>query len=386
MVRPIVGDFLKGRNGMLAAVGPSGSGKTHTVFGTPTLQGPREPGMVPLALQYIFKQSKGKDHKFSRVESGLHSTVKGVQEARITAHAVLVSNALEAESLIACAMLKRATSMTNTNSRCREREENRESGGAEIARKQFHQQHVYGLRLMPQSITGAPEESQETVTEAFSELFDEDPSGFVSNKRPIQSLARIGQQKRMKPSAVDVQTEEPKTNGDDNILLQEARTEVPEASIMDKSDSESFKRERNDIIVQNFAKDLKQYKEKLLILSDPEPMPPHSSKSSESISEQIQQDTEQLAPMNAANCSQSISSHQESSINEVHDQDAAEDQMLTTSGDLRCVKAECLDLEQDLVKAQPVVVPGEDPLDLHPSLTHLFRGNFEPINFCSSRC
>ncbi|CAI0435634.1 unnamed protein product [Linum tenue] len=371
MVRPIVGDFLKGRNGMLAAVGPSGSGKTHTVFGTPTLQGPREPGMVPLALQYIFKQSKGKDHKFSRVESGLHSTVKGVQEARITAHAVLVSNALEAESLIACAMLKRATSMTNTNSRCREREENRESGGAEIARKQFHQQHVYGLRLMPQSITGAPEESQETVTEAFSELFDEDPSGFVSNKRPIQSLARIGQQKRMKPSAVDVQTEEPKTNGDDNILLQEARTEEQICSVVEPKPCDSPK------ITVSISKQ---------ILSDPEPMPPHSSKSSESISEQIQQDTEQLAPMNAANCSQSISSHQESSINEVHDQDAAEDQMLTTSGDLRCVKAECLDLEQDLVKAQPVVVPGEDPLDLHPSLTHLFRGNFEPINFCSSRC
>lgn len=54
MVRPLVEDFLKGKSGMLAALGPSGSGKTHTVFGSP-----REPGMVPLALQQIFKQSEG---------------------------------------------------------------------------------------------------------------------------------------------------------------------------------------------------------------------------------------------------------------------------------------------------------------------------------------
>ena len=54
MVRPLVEDFLKGKSGMLAALGPSGSGKTHTVFGST-----REPGMVPLALQQIFKQSEG---------------------------------------------------------------------------------------------------------------------------------------------------------------------------------------------------------------------------------------------------------------------------------------------------------------------------------------
>lgn len=54
MVKPLVDDFLKGKSGMLAAMGPSGSGKTHTVFGCP-----REPGMVPLALQHIFKQIPG---------------------------------------------------------------------------------------------------------------------------------------------------------------------------------------------------------------------------------------------------------------------------------------------------------------------------------------
>lgn len=50
MVNPLVEDFLKGKSGMLAAMGPSGSGKTHTVFGSP-----REPGMLTLALQRIFK-------------------------------------------------------------------------------------------------------------------------------------------------------------------------------------------------------------------------------------------------------------------------------------------------------------------------------------------
>lgn len=54
MVKPLVDDFLRGKSGMLAAMGPSGSGKTHTVFGCP-----REPGMVPLALQHIFKQIPG---------------------------------------------------------------------------------------------------------------------------------------------------------------------------------------------------------------------------------------------------------------------------------------------------------------------------------------
>lgn len=61
MVKPLVEDFINGKNGMLAALGPSGSGKTHTVFGTA-----KEPGMVPLALQHIFKQTKESDSKLSR--------------------------------------------------------------------------------------------------------------------------------------------------------------------------------------------------------------------------------------------------------------------------------------------------------------------------------
>ncbi|KAM4122196.1 hypothetical protein ACJW30_01G064100 [Castanea mollissima] len=130
MVKPLVEDFLRGKSGMLAALGPSGSGKTHTVFGTP-----REPGMVPLVLQQIFKQSegsgsksrsfrisifeiyseRGKGEKVYDLSAGgtelsmQQSTMKGLQE-------IAISDAGQAESLIACSMLKRATGMTNANS------------------------------------------------------------------------------------------------------------------------------------------------------------------------------------------------------------------------------------------------------------------------------
>ncbi|KAL0351742.1 UNVERIFIED_CONTAM: Kinesin-like protein KIN-6 [Sesamum calycinum] len=131
MVKPLVEAFLKGKSGMLAAMGPSGSGKTHTVFGCP-----REPGMVPLALRHIFRENESCGTQLSRVfylsmfeissEKGKaekmidllhgggdiymqHSVLKGLQEA-------VVSDAHQAESLIAQGMLKRATAMTNSNS------------------------------------------------------------------------------------------------------------------------------------------------------------------------------------------------------------------------------------------------------------------------------
>ncbi|KAJ6693873.1 hypothetical protein OIU85_004641 [Salix viminalis] len=131
MVKPLVDDFLNGKNGLLAALGPSGSGKTHTVFGTP-----REPGMVHLALEQIFKgaqqcgskltrefkvsvfeiySDRGKGERISDLSpdggdlSMQQATIKGLQE-------VVISSAAQAESLIACAMLKRTTATTNTNS------------------------------------------------------------------------------------------------------------------------------------------------------------------------------------------------------------------------------------------------------------------------------
>ncbi|XWS14448.1 hypothetical protein CRYUN_Cryun35bG0010200 [Craigia yunnanensis] len=131
MVNPLVEDFLKGKSGMLAALGPTGSGKTHTVFGSP-----REPGMVPLALQRIFIPAQGCSPQSSRqfylsifeicAERGKaericdltsdgpdlsmqQSAIKGLQE-------VLVHDVAEAELLIARALLKRSTATTKANS------------------------------------------------------------------------------------------------------------------------------------------------------------------------------------------------------------------------------------------------------------------------------
>ncbi|KAL6212781.1 hypothetical protein ACLB2K_017998 [Fragaria x ananassa] len=131
MVKPLVEDFLRGKSGMLAAMGPSGSGKTHTVFGCP-----REPGMVPLALQHIFKRAPGSSTEPPRsffismfeisTEKGKaerwidlspnggeitmqQSNLKGLQE-------IAISDARQAESLVAQAMQKRATATTNSNS------------------------------------------------------------------------------------------------------------------------------------------------------------------------------------------------------------------------------------------------------------------------------
>ncbi|KEH36252.1 kinesin-like protein KIN-6 isoform X2 [Medicago truncatula] len=126
MVKPMVDEFIKGKSGMLAALGPSGSGKTHTVFGIP-----RDPGMVPQVLRHIFKETeasrsfyiaifeiyteRGKAEKLLDLLpdggeiSMQQSTIKGQKE-------VLISNAEQAETLIAQAVIKRATAMTNTNS------------------------------------------------------------------------------------------------------------------------------------------------------------------------------------------------------------------------------------------------------------------------------
>ncbi|MED6146321.1 hypothetical protein PIB30_033431 [Stylosanthes scabra] len=131
MVKPMVDAFLEGKSGMVAALGPSGSGKTHTVFGSP-----RDPGMVPLVLRHIFKETlseaknstrsfyisifeiyteRGKSEKlYDLLPDGgelsmRQSAIKGLQEVHI-------SNAEQAESSIAQAVAKRATAMTKTNS------------------------------------------------------------------------------------------------------------------------------------------------------------------------------------------------------------------------------------------------------------------------------
>ncbi|ONH94135.1 hypothetical protein PRUPE_8G272100 [Prunus persica] len=127
MMSPLVEDFLKGKSGMLAAFGPSGSGKTHTIFGCN-----RQPGMMPLALQQIFKETSdstrslfisifeircegGKEERVfdlspNGVDLTMHrSTLKGL-------HEVVISDWRHGEFVISQALLRRATSPTNANS------------------------------------------------------------------------------------------------------------------------------------------------------------------------------------------------------------------------------------------------------------------------------
>ncbi|KAH0978154.1 hypothetical protein GBA52_027873 [Prunus armeniaca] len=120
MMRPLVEDFLKGKSGMLAAFGPSGSGKTHTIFGCN-----RQPGMMPLALQQIFKETS--DSTRSLFISIFEIRCEGGKEERVfdlspNGHLlyfckrVAISDWRHGEFVISEAILRRATSPTNTNS------------------------------------------------------------------------------------------------------------------------------------------------------------------------------------------------------------------------------------------------------------------------------
>ncbi|XP_072986270.1 kinesin-like protein KIN-6 isoform X3 [Typha latifolia] len=132
VMNPLLIDFMGGKSALLVAMGPTGSGKTHTMFGCP-----REPGLVPLALQMIFGNAslssdsdlqrlyymsmfeiyseRGKGERIidllsDAVDLSLQqTTIKGLQET-------MILNIAEAESLVACGMLKRTTAATNANS------------------------------------------------------------------------------------------------------------------------------------------------------------------------------------------------------------------------------------------------------------------------------
>ncbi|XP_074279086.1 kinesin-like protein KIN-6 isoform X1 [Silene latifolia] len=125
MMKPFVEDFLKGTSSLLAALGPTGSGKTHTIFGSP-----QRPGLLPRALAHIFNSSsrtssfymsifeisieKGKSEKLCDLSPDAthifmqQSVVKGLKQ-------VLIKDVEQAEAIVAAAMLKRATAVTNSN-------------------------------------------------------------------------------------------------------------------------------------------------------------------------------------------------------------------------------------------------------------------------------
>ncbi|KAM3297428.1 hypothetical protein ACQJBY_039354 [Aegilops geniculata] len=133
VMNPLVDEFLGGKSGLLVAMGPTGSGKTHTVFGTA-----RNPGLVPLTLQKIFTAAdesaggnqsprsfylsmfeilcEGKGERILDLLSDAaelvlqqSTTIKGLKE-------VAISSAMDAESLVSRAMLKRSTAATDANS------------------------------------------------------------------------------------------------------------------------------------------------------------------------------------------------------------------------------------------------------------------------------
>ncbi|KAL0325889.1 UNVERIFIED_CONTAM: Kinesin-like protein KIN-6 [Sesamum radiatum] len=259
MVKPLAEAFLKGKSGMLAAMGPSGSGKTHTVFGCP-----REPGMVPLALRHIFRENESCGTQLSRVfylsmfeissEKGKaekmidllhgggdiymqHSVLKGLQEA-------VVSDAHQAESLIAQGMLKRATAMTNSNSQSSrsqciinirwgsekgdeevdgktstttltivdlagaEREKKTGNQGARLLESNFinNTSMVFGLCLRILTVKPGVEDYLDTSfllrqASPFTKIkFKtlEEPVNLTCNKRPNQALPREEQTKKIK--------------------------------------------------------------------------------------------------------------------------------------------------------------------------------------------
>ncbi|KAJ0087138.1 hypothetical protein Patl1_09524 [Pistacia atlantica] len=108
MVSPLVEEFLTGKSGMLAALGPSGSWQDSYNFWH--TQGAR----FYLSIFEIYSE-RGKGEKMLDLSpdgtdlSMQQSSIKGLKE-------VIINDAAQAESLIACAMLKRATATTNSNS------------------------------------------------------------------------------------------------------------------------------------------------------------------------------------------------------------------------------------------------------------------------------
>lgn len=64
-VKPVLSHVLSGQNASVFAYGPTGAGKTHTMLGSS-----KQPGVIPRAVQEVFKMVKSKDES-----EGWHYTV-----------------------------------------------------------------------------------------------------------------------------------------------------------------------------------------------------------------------------------------------------------------------------------------------------------------------
>ncbi|KAF2310136.1 hypothetical protein GH714_006684 [Hevea brasiliensis] len=282
----------------------------------------REPGMVPLALQHIFKQTKECGSKLSRGKAERmldlspggadltmqQSTVKGLQEVAIadTAHAESFDSFCNVKTFYShdkCKQpVKPVTMHYNIHSllnKCdkeldvqsnnavltivdlagAERERRTGNQGSRLLESNFinNTSMVFGLCLRVYM--------QATQRDFFEQLtrfnnVDEQPNS-VHHKRHIQSLYGVEEPKRKKYCGLDAnEKKEGKSTGDEHLLLEEGCTKVtdgPRISKFNSIDTAPVKsdcgdwaiRERNHQIMQNFAKALwnvlKEYKEKLTV-------------------------------------------------------------------------------------------------------------------------
>ncbi|XP_020682489.1 kinesin-like protein KIN-6 isoform X2 [Dendrobium catenatum] len=129
VMQPLVMDFMEGHSSLLVAMGPTGSGKTYTMFGSP-----QQPGIVPLALRQIFKQTADNVNiqasrtyylsifeihsergKVEKIFDLLPESMPHQQASISSLKEVKISSVADAEKIVAHGIFKRSTAPTNAN-------------------------------------------------------------------------------------------------------------------------------------------------------------------------------------------------------------------------------------------------------------------------------
>ncbi|XVF00424.1 hypothetical protein REPUB_Repub04eG0000400 [Reevesia pubescens] len=150
MVNPMVEDFLRGKSGMLAALGPTGSGKTQTVFGSP-----REPDMVPLALQRIFKPDQECSSQSSSRSQCMINIRRGTDRSVAETDEPLNSAVLSIVDLVGA-----------------ERDKRTGNQGARLAESNFINSSMVFSLCLRIILVEAPKESEKGTSKALSKFLD----------------------------------------------------------------------------------------------------------------------------------------------------------------------------------------------------------------------
>ncbi|KAG6585535.1 Kinesin-like protein KIN-6, partial [Cucurbita argyrosperma subsp. sororia] len=286
MVSPLVEDFLKGKSAMLTALGPSGSGKTHTIFGSP-----RDPGMVPLALQHIFRTESSDSQSSSRSQCIINirrvanqDEVEDTLNCAILTIADLAGAEREKRTGNQGTRLLEANFINNTSmvfGLCLRSLFEHQRNPKKPLQKHFHnslltkylRDYLEGKKRMTLMLTvKAGEEDYLDTTYLLRQAspymkikFNNvvEPSNI--NKRQLQTLFTFEEQKRTKYSVPEACLTEGKGHQEEGPLPHEeplVKTDCPATK-----PSHSKSAERNHLIMQNFAKAiwqvLKQYRDKL---------------------------------------------------------------------------------------------------------------------------